>query len=67
MARCMLVYHRNEKYFRVPDAETEDWDEVREELDAEPRLIERVEGFAPYTHAFRLPNGSVYLVALEAE
>ena len=46
MARCMLVYQRNQKYFRIPDAEVEDWDEVREELDAEPKLIERVEGWA---------------------
>ncbi len=65
MARCILVYQRKEKYFRIPDAEVEDWDEVREELDAEPQLIERVEGWAPYTHAYRLPNGAVYLVALD--
>ncbi len=67
MARCLLVYQRKEKYYRIPDAEVEDWDEVREELDSQPQLIERVEGWAPYTHAYRLPNGSVYLVALEAE
>jgi hypothetical protein len=64
MARCLLVFQRNQKYYRIPDAEVEDWDEVREELDAEPKLIEHVEGWAPYTHAFRMPNGSVYLVAL---
>ena len=45
----------------------EDWDEVREEFDAPPRLLGRVEGWARYTHAYRLPNGSVYLVALEAK
>jgi len=66
MVRCLLVFQRKEKYYRIPDAEVEDWDEVREELDAEPRLIEAVEGWAPYTHAYRLPNGSVYLVAQEA-
>jgi hypothetical protein len=62
MARCLLVYQRKDKYFRIPDAEVEDWGEVREELDSEPRLIERVAGWAPYTRAYRMPNGSVYLV-----
>jgi len=66
MAQCLLVFERDRKYHRIPDAEVEDWDEVCEELDAEPRLIERVDGWAPYTHAYRLPNGSVYLVALES-
>jgi hypothetical protein len=65
MARCLLVFQRNQKYHRIPDAEIEDWDEVREELDAEPQLIERIAGWAPYTHAYRMPNGSVYLVALD--
>ena len=65
MPRCLQVYQRKDKYFRIPDAEVEDWDEVREELESEPRLIERVAGWAPYTHAYRMPNGGVYLVALE--
>ena len=63
MAQCLLVFQRNGKYFRIPDAEIEDWNEVREELDTAPVLIEPIEGWAPYTHAYRLPNGSVYLVA----
>jgi hypothetical protein len=67
MAQCLLVFERNCKYHRIPDAEIEDWDEVQEELDGEPRLIERVDGWAPYTHAYRLPDGSVYLVVLAAE
>ncbi len=67
MAQCVLVFERNGKYHRIPDAEVEDWDEVREELDADPRLIGRVEGWAPYSHAYRLPNGAVYLVALQSE
>ncbi len=67
MAQCLLVFERNRKYHRIPDAEVEDWDEVLEELDGEPQLIERVEGWAPYTHAYRLPDGSVYLLALGAE
>lgn len=67
MAQCLLVFQRNQKYYRIPDTEVEDWDEVLEELDAAPRLIERVEGWAPYTHAYRLPNGSVYLVAKPSE
>ena len=65
MARCLLVFQRNEKYYRIPDAEVEDWDEVREELDDEPQLIGQVEGWPPYKHAYRMPNGQVYLVALE--
>ena len=64
MTRCVLVFERKGKFHRIPDAEVEDWDEVCEELDAEPRLIQRVEGWEPYTHAYRMPNGSVYLVAL---
>jgi hypothetical protein len=67
MAQCLLVFERNGKYHRIPDAEVEDWDEVREELDIPPQLIACVEGWAPYTHAFRLPNGAVYLVAQGAE
>ncbi len=67
MAQCLLVFERNRKYHRIPDAEVEDWDEVLEGLDAEPQLIERIEEWPPYTHAYRLPDGSVYLVALEAE
>ncbi len=67
MAQCLLVFQRNQKYYRIPDTEIEDWDEVLEELEGKPRLIERVAGWAPYTHAYRLPNGSVYLVALENE
>ena len=63
MARCLMVFRRKDKYFRIPDAEVEEWDEVCEELDDQPTFIERVEGWAPYTRAYRLPNGSVYLVA----
>ena len=25
MERCLLVFQRNQKYFRIPDAEVEDW------------------------------------------
>ncbi len=67
MSQCLLVFERNGKFHRIPDAEVEDWSEVREELEGEPHLIGRIEGWAPYNHAFRLPDGSVYLVALEAE
>jgi len=62
MARCLMAYQRQGKFFRIPDAEVEDWDEVREELESAPRLIQRLEGWDPYTHAYRMPNGSVYLV-----
>ena len=67
MAQCLLVFERDRKYHRIPDAEVEDWDEILEELDGEPHLIGSVEGWPPYTHAYRLPDGSVYLVALAAE
>jgi len=67
MAECLLVSERDGKYRRIPDAEVEDWDEVVEQLDSDPQLIGPVEAWAPYTHAYRLPDGSVYLVALEAE
>ncbi len=65
MRQCLMVYERNRIYHRIPDAEVEDWDELLDSIDGEPRLIERVEGWAPYTHAYRLPEGSVYLVKLE--
>jgi len=58
MPRCVTGLRAKGKYHRIPDAEVENWDEVLEELDGEPQLIERVEGFAPYNHAFRLPDGS---------
>jgi len=67
MAQCLLVFERDGKYRRIPDAEVEDWDEVVEQLDADAQLIGPVDGWAPYTHAYRLPDGSVYLVALKAE
>ncbi len=67
MAQCLLVFERDRKYHRIPDAEVEDWDEVMDGLDGEPQLIGRVEEWPPYTHAYRLPDSSVYLVALEAE
>jgi len=67
MAQCLLVFEHNRKFHRIPDAEVEEWDEVLEELDGQPHLIKRVEGWAPYTHAYRLPDGSVYLVAIESE
>jgi hypothetical protein len=65
MPRCVLVFERNGKYHRSPDAEVEDWNELLEELEGEPQLIEQVQGWAPYSHAYRLPDGSVYLVALD--
>jgi hypothetical protein len=67
MIRCVMVFVRNGKYHRIPDAEIEDWDEVRDGVDGDPQLIERIDGWAPYTHAFRMPDGPVYLVALPRE
>ena len=64
MGQCLMVYERNRTYHRIPDAEVEDWDELLDSVDREPQLIERVEGWTPYTHAYRLSDGAVYLVEL---
>lgn len=64
MTRCVQVFRRGNRYLRIPDTEIEDWDEVREGSDGEPQFVETVSGFEPYTHAFRLPEGIFYLVAL---
>ena len=63
MIRCIQVYERDGRYQRIPDAEVEDWEEVLEAIEGEPRLIETIQGWPPYTHVYRLPDGSVYLVA----
>ncbi|MGO9454032.1 MAG: hypothetical protein ACLQDV_23725 [Candidatus Binataceae bacterium] len=67
MIRCVLVFERNRKYHRIPDAEVEDWEELLEGIEGEPQLIERINGWAPYTHAYRMPDGAVYLVASTTE
>jgi hypothetical protein len=64
MIRCVMVFARNGKYYRIPDAEIEDWEELLDGIDGEPRLIEQISGWKPYTHAYRMPDNSVYLVAL---
>jgi len=64
MVRCIMVFARNGKYHRIPDAEVEDWEEVLDGIDGEPELIERIDGWAPYTRAYRMPDRSVYLVAI---
>jgi len=63
MIQCVLVFERNRKYHRIPDAEVEDWEELLDGIEGEPQLIERIDGWAPYTHAYRMPDGAVYLVA----
>jgi hypothetical protein len=65
MARCIMVFRRGGRYHRIPETEVEDWEEVRDSIDGKPELIEQVSGWQPYTHAFRLPDASVYLVELE--
>jgi hypothetical protein len=65
MARCIMVFRRGGRYHRIPETEVEDWEEVLDAIDGEPELIERLSGWAPYTHAFLLPDATVYLVALE--
>ncbi|MGO9607863.1 MAG: hypothetical protein ACLQAT_31430 [Candidatus Binataceae bacterium] len=68
MIQCVLVFERNRKYHRIPDAEVEDWEELLEGIEGEPpQLIERIDGWAPYTHAYRMPDGAVYLVASATE
>jgi len=62
-----MVFRSGGHYHRIPETEIEDWEEVIEGIDGEPELIERLTGWEPYTHAFRLPDASVYMVALEAE
>jgi hypothetical protein len=62
-----MVFSRNGRYHRIPETEIEDWEEVLDAIDGKPQLIERVSGWEPYTHAFRLPDKSVYLVVLTKE
>jgi len=66
MTRCIMVSRGGGRYHQIPEAEIEDWEEVLETIDGEPALVERLTGWEPYTHAFRLPDASVYLVALKA-
>jgi hypothetical protein len=67
MIRCVMVFARNGKYHRIPDAEVEDWEEVLDGVDGAPVLIERIDGWAPYTRAYRMPDRSVYLVAIAGD
>ena len=64
MVRCLLVFARGGKYHRIPDTEPEDWEEILDTIDGEPELIEAIAGWAPYTHAYRMPDKSVYLVVM---
>lgn len=63
--QCLMVEEENGGYRRLAEAQTEDWDEVLDAIEGEPALIGRINGWDPYTHAYRLPNGAVYLVAQE--
>ncbi|MGB3549734.1 MAG: hypothetical protein WA993_03520 [Candidatus Binatus sp.] len=63
MIQCVMVYERDFSYHRVGEAEVEDWEEVLEAIEGEPQLIRSIEGWPPYTHVYRLPDGSFYLVA----
>ncbi len=67
MTRCIMVFRRDGRYHRIPETEVEDWEEVLDAIDGEAQLIERISGWEPYTHAFRLPDASVYLVVLPGE
>jgi len=67
MIQCVMVFARDGRYRRIPDTEVEDWEEVLEGIDGEAELIERIAGWAPYTHAYRMPDRSVYLVAIAPE
>ena len=61
--QCLMADARDGRYHRIPDAEVEDWEELLDVIEGEPELIETIEGWPPYTHVYRLPEGSVYLVA----
>ena len=63
MIQCLMVDERDGSYHEIADAEIEDWEEVLDAIDGEPQLIGPIEDWPPYTHAYRLPNGPVYLVA----
>lgn len=63
MIQCLRVREHNRTYHLISDTEAEDWEEILDLIEGEPQLIERVEGWQPYTHAYRLPDGTVYLVA----
>ncbi len=67
MIQCLMVHERGGSYHRIPDAEVEDWEELLDVIEGEPQLIERIEKWPPYTHAYRLPDGEVYLVASGTE
>jgi hypothetical protein len=58
-----MVYERDGSYHQVSEAEVEDWEEILDEIEGEPQMIGRIEGWPPYTHVYRLPDGSLYLVA----
>ena len=63
MIQCLMVYEQDGRYRRIAEAEVEDWEELLDRIGGEPQLIDRIEGWPPYTHVYRLPEGSVYLVA----
>lgn len=67
MTQCIMVFRRSGRYYRIPETEVEDWEEVLDAIDGEPKLIERANGWEPYTHAYQLPDRSIYLVALKDE
>ena len=66
MARCIMVFRSRGRYHRIPETEIENWEEVLDAVDRKPVLIERLIGWEPYSQAFRVPDGSVYMVTLEA-
>ena len=63
MIQCLMVYERDGSYHQVSEAEVEDWEEILDEIEGEPQLIDSIEEWPPYTHVYRLPDGSFYLVA----
>jgi hypothetical protein len=59
MIQCVKAYRENHGYRLSSETEPEDWDELLEEVEGEPELIEHVRASPPYTHAYRMPNGAV--------
>ena len=63
MIQCLMVDERDGSYHRIAEAEVEDWEEILDLVEGEPELIDTIEGWPPFTHVYRLPDGEVYLVA----
>jgi hypothetical protein len=46
MIQSLMVDERGGTYYKIPDAEVEDWEEILDAIDEEAQLIERIQGWA---------------------